>query len=107
MNDTPQVCENCYSGESCDGCTAPYNEARYGFENKELTFSQALERLKAGHSIARAAWGTDEGCYALLKSESPQYKDKIVRRVPIGRGGKMWAIQTEDILANDWYQVDE
>lgn len=105
MNDIPEVCEGC-TLETCKGCTIPCDAVRYGC-GKDLTFSQALERLKAGHSIARAAWDVKEGSYALLKSESKQYDDKIIRRVPIGRGGKMWAIQTEDILANDWYQVDE
>lgn len=74
-------------------------------EEKELTFSAALVRLKKGDEIARASW--EKGLrLAYVRNESKN-RDEILYCEPNEIEKNYWAAKQEDILADDWVVVKE
>ena len=88
--------------------------------SKNLTYSQALERIIQGNLLKRKAWGTSEFCFLVSGSTftvsrvpllgifkagtSITYRPHIDKRNTDGSIGT-WSPSNEDQLATDWEVV--
>lgn len=85
----------------------------YKYEN--LTFSEALEYMKAGRAVTRAEWNSHEGWLNLYQSHLVLSNDCVTNETVITRHRLIndkshsvteISIKAKDILANDWCLVD-
>lgn len=66
-----------------------------------MNFSSALERIKWGQPMSRAAW-SDPAIYVFRLT--PPDQDQIARRAAAGAVAP-WSPTVEDIMASDWLDV--
>lgn len=70
-----------------------------------MNFGDALELLKAGHSVQRAGWN-GKGMHLFLQIPSETYCDPyIVMYTAQGTYQAGWLASQADMLADDWRQV--
>lgn len=71
-----------------------------------LDFSQALEMLKNGIYMARRGWSGDVVQICIFKNDDPKELDYFECKSPEGFY-QPWPKSDEDLLAGDWYQLEE
>lgn len=65
-----------------------------------MSFSEALNAVKAGRTVSRSRW-EQNGSQLLLEGETLKIKNKA------GGIRLRWIPVHEDLLAEDWYLVEE
>lgn len=70
-----------------------------------MTFSEALEALKKGQGVARAAWAGTGFC---IRLQVPDAHSKMTLPYIYASGADRmpWAPQSTDLLAEDWENSD-
>ena len=63
-----------------------------------MTFSKALEHIKAGKQLSRKGWLTSGAMIYLVHRARAMSFIELYRR----QGGIMYAANCEDLLADDW-----
>lgn len=78
-----------------------------------MTFGEAIEALRSGHTVTRKAWNKDGEDTTYISMIAIKIGDKITDTICASRSliilhdiiNPNWLASTDDILANDWYIV--
>lgn len=77
-----------------------------GNKNKNLNFSEALNKIKDGHKLSRTGWN---GKNMFVKLQSPTDKSKMTQSYIYleTEDGQLvpWIASQSDLLAEDWFVV--